>query len=515
METARHCSSQRNAGERSRGDSGVTTEGEAVAPTAVSNGQVDVQDQVSSFVQHGQELQDADGTRGQHASEPIIEGSVTRRKRKQGGLEDSRKRTRLDADLEDVEEDLSSQDGEVMSEKGPEQDMDTDQLHARSDRDSPHDDANPSLARADTETSDESIEVCRGGSAHADLPDRMSDTEGDDLEPFVNPNYLPEGSPSSLFQLSHGQPHQSPASIGVMTPLSKTSTLLNREDQTPAETERIEQTDKARQTGIPSVDGVFAVGSGRNTATDASTTNASTETQQRILDQLAPLAYLDDTKMEKFLLFWLLPESHHSKISTPPLWACLWRVLFIVLARKSPITTGEKTSLLTSTTAAPVTVEGLSPCQQLVRQHEQASATVKISKSKRASLDHAKRFLTDISAVFQSLVNAIAATTSHLACNQQFLEDLLARDCADDRNLIEELEKANTRIKADLHSRRGYEAKGSDLAFLLEQVDVLAVECTQLQTASAKEATVLVSTMKSEQAILLGLLQQYGATDSL
>ena len=107
-------------------DSGVTTEGEAVAPTAVSNGQVDVQDQVSSFIYHGQELQDADGTRGQHASEPIVEGSATRRKRKQGGLEDSRKRARLHADLEDVDEDLSSQDGEVMSEKGPEQDMDTD-----------------------------------------------------------------------------------------------------------------------------------------------------------------------------------------------------------------------------------------------------------------------------------------------------------------------------------------------------------------------------------------------------
>ncbi|THV63822.1 hypothetical protein D6D27_10570, partial [Aureobasidium pullulans] len=195
------------------------------------NGQVDVQDQVSSFIYHGQELQDADGTRGQHASEPIVEGSATRRKRKQGGLEDSRKRARLHADLEDVDEDLSSQDGEVMSEKGPEQDMDTDQLHARSDRDSPHDDAHPSLAGADTETSDESIEACRGGSAHADLPDRMSecDTEGDDLEPF------------------------SPANIGVMTPLSKTQALPNRDDQTPAGTGKIEQTGKARYTGVPSV----------------------------------------------------------------------------------------------------------------------------------------------------------------------------------------------------------------------------------------------------------------------
>jgi hypothetical protein len=60
-----------------------------------------------------------------------------------------------------------------------------------------------------------------------------------------------------------------------------------------------------------------------------------------------------------------------------------------------------------------------------------------------------------------------------------------------------------------------YEATGSDLAFLLGQVDVLAVECTQLQTASANEATVLESTMKLEQAILLDRLQQYGATDSL
>jgi hypothetical protein len=80
---------------------------------------------------------------------------------------------------------------------------------------------------------------------------------------------------------------------------------------------------------------------------------------------------------------------------------------------------------------------------------------------------------------------------------------------------VEALEKANVRIEAELHNSRVYETRVSDLALLLEQVDVLAVECTQLQTASANEATILVSTMKSEQAILLDRLQQCGATDSL
>ncbi|THW57634.1 hypothetical protein D6D19_10506 [Aureobasidium pullulans] len=805
-------------------DSGVTAESEAVAPTAVSNGQVDAQDQVSSFIQHEQDLQDDDGTRGQHASEPkntndlddssfddfdlddwihedainedtirgyaigddlhgrsihnaehdkrhwippgdrlVIEDSVTRRKRKQGGRKDSSKRARLDLALENVEEDLSSQDGEAMNEEGVEQDMDTNQLHARSDRDSPHHDANQTLAGADTDTLGESIEAGRGGSAHADLPDRMSDIEGNPLERYTNRNYFLGDSSSSVFQLSDGQPHQSLANIGLRTPLSKTQALPNRDDQTPAGTGKIEQTGKARHTGVPSVvtepstarqrrkeqarfdgvtDGIVSLTPGRNAttsrhascatfnsprspspgpgsqfrlrgevpsvystpdeilngavfasaarrqeihepisqtpshrmrqpgfgsssshrrprndrslspfadlgsrpvdsvplvdrgrhiATDAATANGSTETQQHVLDQLAPLAYLDNTTMERILPFWLLPKSHHLKISTPPSWASfclprnwridagdsrdifvdlfrptrrhwtllrievdkahvsvydplptadpglkeaakaivaamgidfqenkwsfeheicpeqsdtqdcgvlvllyamhvatdnplpsvaildgsLWRMLFILLVRKSPLTTSEKTSFLTSTTAAPVAVEDLSSCQRLVRLHEKALAMVEILESKQASLDHAKRLLTAISRVFESFVNATVATTSHLARNQQFLEDLLARDCSEDRNLVEALEKANIRIEAELHNSRVYETRVSDLAFLLQQVDVLALECIEIQTASANEATVLVSTMKFEQAILFDRLQQYGVTDSL
>jgi hypothetical protein len=98
----------------------------------------------------------------------------------------------------------------------------------------------------------------------------------------------------------------------------------------------------------------------------------------------------------------------------------LWRMLFILLVRKSPLTTSEKTSFLASTTATLVAVEDLSSYQRLVRLHEKALAMVEILESKRASLDHAKRLLTGISRVFESFVNATVATTSHLARNQQF-----------------------------------------------------------------------------------------------
>jgi hypothetical protein len=189
----------------------------------------------------------------------------------------------------------------------------------------------------------------------------------------------------------------------------------------------------------------------------------------------------------------------------------LWRTFFALLVRRSPLTAREKASLLTIDTAAPAASKDLSACEKLVLQHEQVSAKIKILQSKQNSFDHAKRLLTSLSQLFGSLVTDTTAPTSHLADNQQFLDSVLARNCPDDRALIEILEEGNMRIEAELHSSRVHTAKVSDLAFLLEQVEVLSVACTELQTRSGGEATRLVYAMRFEQAVLSARLEEVDA----
>jgi hypothetical protein len=66
-------------------------------------------------------------------------------------------------------------------------------------------------------------------------------------------------------------------------------------------------------------------------------------------------------------------------------------------------------------------------------------------------------------------------------------------------------------IEAELHSSRVHTAKVSDLAFLLEQVEVLSVACTEVQTLNGGEATRLVYAMRSEQAVLSARLEEVDA----
>jgi hypothetical protein len=192
----------------------------------------------------------------------------------------------------------------------------------------------------------------------------------------------------------------------------------------------------------------------------------------------------------------------------------LWRMLFVLLVRKSPLTSTELASVLAvGGAASPVASESSS--KQLIQQYEQASLEVERLQAKLASLDHAKSLLTRFQGLCRSLITPETAPTSHLARNQEFLDNVLARGCSDDKIMIEAIEESNKRIQVKLDNSRLHSAKMSDLNILLDQLGALTAECTRICSEIANKAADLMSSIQLEQATLSAWLKKIGETNAL
>lgn len=109
----------------------------------------------------------------------------------------------------------------------------------------------------------------------------------------------------------------------------------------------------------------------------------------------------------------------------------LWRMLFTLLVRKTPLTVQETASILLVDTADSVDLGDVSsPCQQLLRLYNQISEKLDNIKSKRSSLGHARRLLMIFSRLCEFLDADTSPLADRLASNRKFLEEVRARSPA-------------------------------------------------------------------------------------
>jgi len=220
-------------------------------------------------------------------------------------------------------------------------------------------------------------------------------------------------------------------------------------------------------------------------------------------------------------IFVLLYAMHLSVEMTLPSSAVvdsdLWRMLFTILVRKSPLTVEETSSYPSLNTAAPATPENLSSCQQLLRLYSKMSGKLESSKSKQLSLGHAKCLLTSFSRFCASLDADTTPLAARLASNREFLREVRSRNPTGnlhDEQLIETLHQTNVRLEAELHSHQVGAAKVPDLAFLLEQIDALILELNNTHSACVRMARELMSEAESENAKMSAFLEDVDMTDA-
>jgi len=220
-------------------------------------------------------------------------------------------------------------------------------------------------------------------------------------------------------------------------------------------------------------------------------------------------------------IFVLLYARHLSVEMTLPSSAvmdgALWRMIFTLLVRKTPLTVQETASILPVDTNEAADFVDTSLCQQLLRLYNQVSEKLDNIKSKRHSLGHARRLLMSFSRFCESLDADTSPLADRLASNRKFLEEVHARSPAGnlhDEKLVEALHQTNMRLEAELRNHQVGVAKVPFLAFLLEQVDALIEELTGTQNACVREAQELMAGAELENAKISAYLEDMNATDS-